>query len=104
MKVKINNYIYKIEELSAEDTRLRTNDGQICFGICETLTHKIYLLEKVPKARLQATLAHELTHAFMDAYGLDYNTTFTQEQMCEFVAAHGASITKLVDRYIAQKK
>lgn len=103
MKVKINKYTYEIIETKADDLAVRDDKGNLCFGLTNYLSHKIFLLKDVSKARLKATLIHELTHAFIEAYGFVYNETLNNEQVCEFVALYGADIIKIADKYISQR-
>lgn len=98
MKVKINKLVFKIEETTDEE-RLTFKEGGLCFGFTDYLNQKIVLRSKVSKTLLYATLVHELTHAFLFAYGYSNNETFNQEQICEFMGAYANDIIKIADKY-----
>lgn len=99
MKVKINKLKFKIRE-TTDENELTYKEGCLCFGVTDYLKQEIILRGNVPKTMLYATLAHELTHAFLFAYGYSNNETFNHEQLCEFVGAYASDIIKIADRYI----
>lgn len=78
------------------------DSGQL-LGSCDNALQKIYIHRKLPLKNKIRTLAHEVTHAVIYAYGLD-REEFTQEDMCEFVASHFQTINRIVFDYFNGKE
>ena len=50
------------------------------------------------RTRKRKVLAHELTHAFVEAYGF-FQESFDEEQLCEFIANYSKEINEICDHY-----
>lgn len=103
MKVKINNLEYVIVEESDGDNVFNDKeiDGkphQMRLGLTCYVEQKIYIYQHMTRSRKRETLAHELTHAFVEAYGF-YNSEFSEEQLCEFMAKYSKDINDICDQY-----
>lgn len=99
MRVKINKLQFNITQTTDEST-LATKSGNVLFGFTDYLAQSIVLRANTSKTMLYATLVHELTHAFIFAYGYSSQETFNHEQICEFVGTYASDIIKIADKYI----
>ena len=99
MKIRINKLKFTIRQTMDEST-LATKDGGVLFGFTDYLKQEIVLRGNLSKTLMYNTLLHELTHAFLFAYGLSNNETFNHEQICEFVGAYANDIVRIADKYL----
>ncbi len=98
MKVKIKDLEYEIIEEGDGDKVYK--DNQMRLGLCEYRQQKIYLLKDMTFDRKKRVLIHELTHAFIEAYGM--LGEFNEEQVCEFMAVHSREINDICDKYFGE--
>lgn len=102
MKVKIKDLEYVIVEETDGDNVFcdKIIDGQskMRLGSTDYQKQKIYLHEHMTRTRKRKVLAHELTHAFVEAYGF-YQESFDEEQLCEFMANYSKEINEICDNY-----
>lgn len=101
MKVKIKDLEYVIVEEDDGDNVYGHSEKDIRLGLCDFLNQKIYLYKYMLRTRKRKILAHELTHAFIEAYGF-YQDKYTEEQLCEFMAAYSKEINDICDRYFEE--
>jgi len=101
MKIKINNLEWKIEEVETRSSELMV-DGNQCFGVCKFHSQEIFLDATLKSDKLCSTLRHELTHAFLYCYMLESKKTYTEEEVCEFVALYSKQINDIVLDYIKE--
>lgn len=99
MKVKINKLNFVIREMK-DESELQADENGILLGLTNYLKQEIILRSGMSKALLYETLIHELTHAFIFAYGYNNNETFNHEQICEFVGCYAEDIIKTANKYI----
>ena len=100
MKVKIKDLEYEIIEEGDGDKVYKDKDNQMRLGLCEYRQQKIYLLAEMSANRKKRVLIHELTHAFIEAYGM--LGEFNEEQVCEFMAVHSREINDICDKYFGE--
>lgn len=75
------------------------NDGQI--GLCCHGKEIIYIYSDMSLRQKRATLAHELTHAFVNAISI--NKTFYEEHLCTLMEWMSFDIVREVDRIYPEK-
>lgn len=97
MKVKIKDLEYEIVEKDDGEKVFKDKDNQMRLGLTEYRQQKIYLLKEMTADRKKRVLIHELTHAFIEAYGMIEE--FKEEQVCEFMAVHSREINTICDKY-----
>lgn len=107
MKVKINGLLYEIiEELDGDkvfaDKEFEGKPHVMRLGLTEYREQKIYLYKDMSEERKRSVLIHELTHAFIEAYGF-YQNEFNEEQLCEFMAIYSNKINKICNKYFNVK-
>lgn len=101
MRFIVNNFEFEILEVSGKDDNLKvSNDYR--WGICDYEQRKIFLWKDLSFANKKQTLIHEVTHAFIEAYGF-IQVNFTDEIVCDFVAAHLSEIQRIVNNYFVEK-
>lgn len=104
MKVKINKFTYEILETeNKEDERLKLNDGYAT-GITKCNAQQIIIFNALPEERFRLVLIHELTHAFIDAYGFwAHSEKFSHEDIAEFVSTYADDIVAIADKYMERR-
>lgn len=98
MVVTINNLVWTIHEVETRSAELIVNGNQ-CFGVCKHYTQEIILDESLKDDAKMQTLRHELTHAFIRCYMIEYKEHYTEEDVCEFVALYAEHINKIAKEY-----
>lgn len=90
-RVKINRFEYKVKMLEWNDERLRMDDGELHFGVTDMKDKEIYLANNLDEQTLTNTIIHEVTHAYIDSYGM-LQVEWTDEILADFMATHLANI------------
>lgn len=105
--IKVNDLTFKVFTAAPEtsDLEVDTTDGKVyCFGVMNPLKQTICLCERVQKEAFRKTAAHEITHAFIFAYGahIPMNYADAEEFICDFIGVHGQSINWFAD-YVTER-
>jgi len=95
-EVKINNFDYKIKIVEPNNENLLMPDGNYHHGVTRFKKKEIYIMEDLPQATRDFTLRHELTHAFIDAYGL-LQVDWDDEIVADFIGVYYPNITKALN-------
>lgn len=99
--VNINELLFTIKEASFEDIRKQgeRDDEALLFGICDYISMEILIANTLSVEQKRRTLRHELTHAFVFAYGFLYvSEKMKIESVCEFIGAYGGEIERIVQK------
>ena len=97
MDVKINSLNFKIIEVDEID---KTDDGRYIIGYTNYVKQEILLLKNLSFEQKINTLRHELTHAFLWAYGLSAMCEeLPLEIVCDFVGIYSKDIVEIADKY-----
>lgn len=101
--VQINKFTYEVKfEGDGENVFLKPNsEGNLCDGLCNYIKGVIYIHKDLPKDRMRYVLIHELTHAYIEGYGL-YHTSYEDEGMCDFMGAYAEDIVREADRILRE--
>ena len=100
-KIKINSLNFKIIEVD-EIEKTNNDDGQI-IGYTDYINQKILLLKTLSFEQKINTLRHELTHAFLWAYGLSaICEKLPLEVVCDFVGIYSGEIVEITNKYIKE--
>lgn len=99
-RFKINNLDYTIEEV---DEINKDNDNNQYLGLIDYVKQKILIVKNLSKEQKKNTLKHELTHAFIWAYGFANLETFNVETICDFVGIYGEQIVSIANEYFTEK-
>jgi len=102
MKIKIDKHIYKIQEVEKASEELTTNDPNEAWGRCNYTKRTIYLRKDLDLYTKRKTLIHELTHAFIEAYGF-YQVDFNNEIVCDFLGNYASEIINISNKYFGDK-
>ena len=102
IKVRIKDYEYQIKfitEEEEEDIEAFADADIRYLGLCDMAEQVIYIISDIQKEeRMVETIKHELVHAFIDAYCLkNEKDKYSEEFICDFVAAYSSEINKLAD-------
>lgn len=96
VELQIHNYNFIIE--------LRPYGGpeDVVYGYAEPGTcgetlmchNRILINDDLAPEVMKWTITHELVHAYLWSYGFDALTTFSHEQVCEFIASYVEEISR----------
>lgn len=96
-EVKIAGQLWTIETVNSHDASLMAN-GESCFGTAWPAKMKIFISNELSGDRLKRTIKHELTHAYINATQCSRNETFSEEELCDFIAIYGEAICDDTER------
>ncbi len=100
MKVKINNTVYTIKEISSPHEFI--DNEEEAFGITIFSQALIFLEKNLVTSVKRSTLIHELTHAFLMEYGANHEHK-SVEEVCDIMGAYADNIVRIADRYFGGK-
>lgn len=96
MRIHINHLLWEIEVVPTTDPELRV-DGEMCRGATWYGKQQIYLAEELNANTALRVIIHELTHAYLYSTQMRLPDTFTEEEVCEFVACWAVDIVDTAD-------
>lgn len=104
IQVKINKFTYEVKfEGDGDNVYLKEDsNGRMIFGLCQYGKNIIHIHKDLPIDRMRHTLIHELTHAYIEAYGLYHTSCENDEGVCDFMGAYGRDIIKEADRILKE--
>lgn len=100
----IKNFNYKLFLVNEEVMKQKSDEVKaevICLGLTKVVEQEIYIREDLRPVRMQQVLIHELTHAFIDAYGF-FSRSFTTEELCEFNEIYLTDISSLAEEIMRE--
>lgn len=92
----INGIEWNIVFIQPKDIRLTRSDGSKTIGMTDSVTHCIYLSNRLYGAFLERVLCHELCHAVCMSWNISIPIE-SEEWLCNFIADHGKEIIYLLD-------
>lgn len=100
MKFILNSDEWKIKEVESQKLLQKYNeefdsDSTFCFGVTLYPKHEIWINKDMCEEQKVKTLKHELTHAYIWEHGLYNAPSFTEEMVCDLVAACNDTIYEL---------
>lgn len=96
MQVKIHNNIYNIHLINKNSKYLVMDDGEIHSGVTDFITKDIYIRNDLNDSSLKYTLYHEITHAYIESYGL-LQIDWNDEIVADFIANYMIDIFETID-------
>ncbi len=96
MQVKIHNNIYNIHLINKNSKYLVMDDGEVHSGVTDFITKDIYIRNDLNDSSLKYTLYHEITHAYIESYGL-LQIDWNDEIVADFVANYMIDILETID-------
>ena len=95
--LQINGLVYSVEFVDP-DSKALYNDGKNTYiGITYHSTGHICINNQMLPGITRRTVAHEIAHAYMYAYGFADRKEFTDEDVCEILTAYGEAIFRDTD-------
>lgn len=82
--VKVHRTDWEINLVEPTNENLLMEDGQYHCGVTFYVEKKIYINKELNKQTFDNTLLHELTHAFIESYGL-MQIEWQDENVADFV-------------------
>ena len=95
-KVNINGLVWDVDIVSSENKAL-TLDGRKCRGATWCGQQRIVLSAMLNQHTARRVITHEVTHAFVWATQVHVQKTYTEEEMCDFIACYGTQINRCAD-------
>lgn len=100
MKFILNSDEWELEEVDSDElldlyNKEFNSDSTFCFGVTLYPKHKILINKDMCNGQKIKTLKHELTHAYIWEHGLYNAPNFTEEMVCDLVAACSETIYEL---------
>lgn len=100
MKFILNSDEWELEEVDSDElldlyNKEFNSDSTFCFGVTLYPKHKILINKDMCNGQKIKTLKHELTHAYIWEHGLYNAPNFTEEMVCDLVAACSDTIYEL---------
>lgn len=101
MKLTINNQSFEIiEQGDGDHVYINNPDNEMRIGVTDILNNIIYIHKDLPTLeKKKQTLIHELTHAYIYAYGFSSEEFFNHELICEFLSTYARDIIRTADEY-----
>ena len=93
MILEINNWKYEIYVVEEDDDVLQMDDGYYHSGVTDMKEQRIYLQKGLNEQQMWYTVVHELTHAYLQAYGL-LQVEYTDEVIADIMGIYGKNILK----------
>ena len=84
-KEYINGFEWEINIIPATDPELYV-DGDICRGTTWFGKYQIFLSSDLTSSTAKRVIVHELTHAYLFSTQMRVPETFTEEEVCDFIA------------------
>ena len=84
-EIHIAGQRWTVRLVNSHDPNLIIN-GDVCLGTAWPAKMEIYISNELTGDRALRTIRHELAHAFLNATQCFHNETFTEEEVCDFVA------------------
>lgn len=99
MKIRINNWEYEITVVKEDDSILKMDDGYYHSGVTDLKEQKIYIQEGLNSQQLWYTVVHELTHAYLQAYGM-LQIDYTDEIVADIMGIYSKDIIETANKVI----
>lgn len=106
----INGMTYHIKECSTSEIyeAAKKDDPELgentfFFGLCRYAAHEILINEDQEEEEKINTLRHEMTHCWLFNFGYRTAETFSQEALCDIVAACGKFVFDETKNYFTTK-
>jgi hypothetical protein len=96
MRIHINHLLWEVNVVPTTDPGLHV-DGEMCRGATWYGKQQIYLAEELTANTAMRVIIHELTHAYLYSTQMRLPDTFTEEEVCEFVACWGTDIISMAN-------
>lgn len=94
MKVLINGYPFKVRFVDGDSRKMKPDKDHYNLGLTEYKDGVIRIRRGMDRVVTRSTVIHELTHAFMFAFGY---TIEGEEAVCDFFGAQGDAIIRMTD-------
>lgn len=98
--MKFNLILYSWNITLTDDIESLTAGGKVCSGTIHYSTQDIYIDKALSLIDKYKTIRHELTHAIIYETQINTDVTYTEEDICEFVAKYGAFINSKTEEII----
>lgn len=93
--IMINNQFWNVKIVNIREAQLSTPTGEF-YGICNYDTYEIIIGEMTNKQKMRLIFIHELVHAMLFTHMLEKKKTYSEEDICEFVAKYYQTINNAI--------
>lgn len=95
----INGHNWSVYLVQEQDPRLRRPDGLLTLGATNVKLRQICISEGLTREITAQVLRHELTHAFINEYGVKFGPK-TEEKVADFIATFAPEIFKISEEIL----
>ena len=104
MKIIVNGSEWNICEKPRKEITDKYNedldeDAKCIFGLTMYTEHEIWINKEMVLDHKIKTLKHELTHCYIESYGLGQVPHFTEEMVCDLVSSITEFINENIEKY-----
>lgn len=93
--IRVKDFDYVVTFVDEDHKELRSKDENIeYFGKTDCTSQVIYIRKDLRATRLLKVIIHEITHAYLDAYGFTETKTFNEEQVATFLETYAQDIVE----------
>lgn len=101
MKITINNVPFKIEFVDSSAKKMNPDNKAYNLGLTEYIDPAISIRKGMDKSVTRSTVLHELTHAFIFAYGYHIKG---EESVCDFICSQADAIMQMAEDIMKEVK
>ena len=94
VEVLINGYPFRVLAVDGNSKKMNPDKEHYNLGLTEYIQPTINIRKGMDRMVTRSTVIHELTHAFIFAFGYGCSC---EEEMCDFFASQADAIMKLTD-------
>jgi hypothetical protein len=95
-KITITDQKWDVFFTDAHDPELVV-DGTYRMGTTWPARYEIYISNEIKGDRLKRILSHELVHALIESSQIVKSESYTEEDLCEFMAIYAKPLAEFVD-------
>lgn len=102
MKLEIGGFVFDLILVDKDNEHLESKDESTFYaGTTDFRELKIYIDKTLPNALIEATIIHEITHAYLYAYGFS-SEMMNEEELCVFMGRNMRFIYQLYERVCSE--
>ena len=104
MKITVNGLEALITREPTRSPRLLGAKGEQCYGTQSTTHATICIDESLDYPLMRKVVRHEIAHFFLYAHLLEVKDTYSEEELCEFVALYSSEINRIANEFMGERK
>ena len=94
--INVNGEDWRVLLVYPSHKKLLKTDGSYALGVCDDVDKAIYINQNLEETKMRRVLAHELTHAAMFSYNINF-TIEQEELLADLIATYGQEIVHMTN-------